>query len=439
MKDKSQRFNRIWNPLSLLCAALFIIMLVLTALTPLGHDDYSYSFSFYDDTRIRSVTQIVPSMIAHRQLLNGRVIPHAMVQFFLMLPKSIFNVVNAVNSALLCYLLSRFLVSDTKQKTVALACGAMALWAFMPGFGDNCLWLDGAINYPWGYCFYLLFLMPFVVDYLSIKERQSKAAINILHLLIAFVAGAYSENASLVVILIACCLMLLLWNRDRRFPRRYVAGIVMALIGWGFLMSAPSTSTRSSAMELSAIGNNLARIISLTEEKLLWLFLLVMVLLIYVVHYGGRKQIIILASLFVMGSLVSLLCFAFAAYFIFRHFCCTVFLLVFAIVILVDELLRINQTGIVKVLSGCLAVYFAFQFSLGALDIVVCQHKAQLREQTIISAIAEGKHAVTVENFIPMTGYSLRFHLSEDNSREWPNIAVGSYYGIEEVYGVDPS
>ena len=104
-----------------------------------------------------------------------------------------------------------------------------------------------------------------------------------------------------------------------------------------------------------------------------------------------------------------------------------------------DELLHMNKTVFVKVIGGCLAVYFAFQFSLGALDIVVSQHKAQLREKAILSAIEQGEKAVTVENFIPMTGYSLRFHLSEDNPREWPNIAVGSYFGIEEIYGIDPS
>ncbi len=430
--------SKIEPPVFLVCCTVFLVMLLLSMLTPFGHDDYSYSFSFYDNTRIRTISQIIPSMAVHRQLLNGRLFSHALVQLFLMLPKAVFNICNALNSALLCFLLSCYLQADSKKKAFALSCGAMALWVFSPAFGENCLWLDGAINYAWGYSFFLLFLWPFVADYLVIRFRKPTAVSISLRVLLAFVVGAYSENASLVILFISGCLGILIWKRDRHISCQHCLYLAAGIGGWIFLMSAPATANRGAVLNASVIGNNIASIVTETKSYLLNLLLIIVLLYVIVSHYGGRKQVRILSGLFVLGSLASLCSFAFARYFILRHFCCTVFLLVFSFVILLNEALLLGKKLLGKMLAGCLAVLFAFQFSLGLLDIVVCYHKAQLREQAILSAIAAGERSVTVENCIPLTRYALRFQFSETDAKEWPNHAVASYYGIDEIYGRDP-
>ena len=439
MKQVAKTKAADWMPILILCFVIFLVMLVLTSLTPFGHDDFSYSFSFYDDTRIHSISQIIPSMLVHRKLLNGRLIPHSVVQFFLMLPKSVFNVFNAINSALLCYLLSRFLHSDGKNKASCLACGAMALWVFSPAFGENCLWLDGAINYAWGYSLFLLYLWPFVSEYLELTTVPDYTPVQFfLYIVLAFVVGSYSENASLVILFISGCLTILLWRRDRHLPWRNLVYVVAELGGWVFLMSAPSTANRGAEFNMSAIGNTLAQIITETKSYLLSLLLIVVMLMIIVSHFGGRRHVVVLSALFLLGSLASLLSFAFASYFIPRHFCCTVFLLVFALVLLLDETLFLRKILLGKVLAGLLIVLFAFQFSLGFLDIVVCYHKAQVREETILAAIDRGEHTVVVENCVPMTRYALRFHFSESDAKEWPNNVVESYYGIDEILGREP-
>ena len=50
-------------------------------------DDFAYCFSWADWTRIRSVSQIIPSMAVHRSVTNGRVIVHGLVQLLLLLPR----------------------------------------------------------------------------------------------------------------------------------------------------------------------------------------------------------------------------------------------------------------------------------------------------------------------------------------------------------------
>ena len=90
-----------------LLAAIFLLMLVLNFLTPMVSDDYAYCFSFVDWERIESVGEIFPSMKMHREYANGRIVAHFFAQLFLLLPKAIFNVINAlVTTAIFFIMLS---------------------------------------------------------------------------------------------------------------------------------------------------------------------------------------------------------------------------------------------------------------------------------------------------------------------------------------------
>ena len=77
-----------------LLLVVVLLMLAGSALTPYSVDDWSYMFSFATGERIASVGDIFPSMAAHAQRLNGRLIAHFWAQLFLLLPKMCFNVVN---------------------------------------------------------------------------------------------------------------------------------------------------------------------------------------------------------------------------------------------------------------------------------------------------------------------------------------------------------
>ncbi len=416
---------------------VFLIMLVLTFLTPLGHDDYSYSFSFADDTRIRSIGQIIPSMAVHRELLNGRVVPHALVQFFLMIPKPFFNLFNAMNACILIMMVSRLLGSGKDSRAISLLSGVFIVWIFTPAFGENYLWLDGAVNYAWGLSAGMFFLYPYITDFLGIPRGKSRVEY-FLRIPFALIAGAYSENMSLVFLFLAICLSCLIWKRDRRPSAYYLIWIVLAMVGYAFLMSAPATAGRHAGFSASSLANNLASVLSEAHSVLLYLYIICVLLLVYVGVLRGRRATLILSALLLFGGALSLCTFVFAAYFVPRHFCCTVFLTSLSIVLLVDEAVRLGKPLPSRMLAAGLAVVFAFQFSAGVLDICVSLHKAQLRDQTIKAAVEAGESSVIVQDFIPATCYSLSFYLSPDDPTEWPNNVVASYYGIDAVLGVEP-
>lgn len=91
-------------------------MALLSFLTPMIADDYSYSFSFADYRRIESVGDIVESMAAHRETINGRIIAHSMVQLFLLLPKAVFNTVNGLAAALFVFSFRFIRISVLREK-----------------------------------------------------------------------------------------------------------------------------------------------------------------------------------------------------------------------------------------------------------------------------------------------------------------------------------
>ena len=71
--------------------ALLCAVLALNLLTPFAADDYFYAFSFATGERIVSLRQLIPSLIAHGQIMNGRYAPHFFVQLFTMLPDFVFE------------------------------------------------------------------------------------------------------------------------------------------------------------------------------------------------------------------------------------------------------------------------------------------------------------------------------------------------------------
>ena len=105
---------------ALILAAIFLLLLFCNHETDLVADDYRYCFSYADGSRITSVEQIFPSMAAHRSSMNGRVIAHFLVQLFLMLPKAVFNPVNALFFTLLVWLICRLAVRNGSVNNLLL-------------------------------------------------------------------------------------------------------------------------------------------------------------------------------------------------------------------------------------------------------------------------------------------------------------------------------
>ena len=417
---------------------LFLVMLLFSCMTPLVADDFSYKFSWADNARIRSPLQIAASMAVHRQITNGRVIAHSLVQLLLMLPKAVFNVLNALNCVLMALLALRHFRGGARS-ALLLLCGAFMVWNYMPAFGQVFLWLDGAVNYSWGLSLFLLFLWPYAAAWMD-KPCRRRTGTDILFLFAAFLAGAYSENGSVSAIFAALCLTGLTALRQRRLRARPLIGIAAACLGFVFLASAPAMQGRASSLDFSSLAANARTILSATQEQLGVLYGIYAVCLALCLAAGADKRKVLLSVVYILSGLASLSAFVFAAYFTPRHFCFTVAFTVLACLLLLSALLDMGRKAFPAALTGLMAALFLFNFLLGALDIAVIFSKSLQRERAVTEALAAGERDIALEIYVPSTKYSAPFQLLDLNpaGEGWPNDSLALYYGFDSVTGYYP-
>ncbi len=423
-------------------AAVFLVLLVFNFMTPLVADDFSYKFSWADVSRIRGLGQIIPSMAVHRQITNGRVLVHGLVQLLLIPPKAVFNVLNALNGVLLGLLMLNYCGEDLRSRRALLpaVCGAFLIWIVTPAFGQVFLWLDGSVNYSWGITVFLLFLWPYAAIWLGRGFRFTplKAA---GFLLLAFAAGALSENGSPSALFAALCLTGLTALREKRLRLLPLAGLAVGCLGLLFLATAPAMSGRGAVLSLSVLAANFRTVCLKTQELLGGLYAIYAVELVLCLLAGADRRKLLLSGVLALSGLVSLACFVFAVAFSDRHFCFTVLFTVLACLLLLSALLDRGRRTFPALLTGLLTVSFLFQFFLGALDITVIFGKSLERERAIREALATGEKTAALEIYVPATKYAAPYGLQDLNPDpdQWPNDSLALYYGLDAVTGYEAS
>lgn len=420
---------------------VFLAVFALTALTPYIADDYSYCFSFSDWQRIGGLADIVRSMAAHRITTNGRVFAHAMVQSFLTMPKTVFNIANALEAVLLVFLASRFVCGERKNAgdIVVLACGICAVWYFLPDFGQVFLWLDGSINYSWAMMVSFLFVLPFFNDFMGRDGLQGW--VKVPFCLFCFLAGAYSESISLAMLFIVVCFLALGFFKNRTVSRYLLLCLAVSLLGYLFLMLSPSeTNGRAGELSISSFARNVKYILHSTEGLLKWLYCGFFAILAadLSLSVGKSKSFdyrpAIAAGIMFLAGLGSVAAFAFARYFPHRALCATTCWTVLACQILLADLWR-HKNYLASVVFGVVFGLFVFSFALGALDISVVYKASLERNAQIREALAAGEREIALEPFAPETKYSAAYGLTDiaDGENEWPNNSLAAYYGFDAV------
>ena len=188
-----------------LLLGIFLLLLLGNALTPYAVDDWAYMHSFATGERLMHFGEIFPSMAAHAQTMNGRLFSHFWAQLFLLLPKGVFDAVNALVFTALIALLARLVQSEEGPNNLILLMIFFAVWVFVPAFGQVFFWLDGACNYGWGCAAGLAFLAPYIR--LFERDAEKKPVFWILWMLAGFYTGAYLENMAVGAIFLSALLL----------------------------------------------------------------------------------------------------------------------------------------------------------------------------------------------------------------------------------------
>ena len=214
---------------------IYIFMFFGNYFTPKVVDDFGYCYNGATGERIESIADIAESMKAHRIYSNGRVIPHGLVQFFLMFPDIVFDIINPLffiaELLLIIYYASDFKISPSSSNSLILFCTFGLIWLAQPAFGQVNFWLDGSCNYLLAAVIHLLFFLPFYKLYKN-TESLKGIYLKILFVLFGFIAGAFSENGSAAVMAMAGIIILLKWVKKEKVPFVYYLSLVTSFFGY---------------------------------------------------------------------------------------------------------------------------------------------------------------------------------------------------------------
>ncbi len=250
MQKHTDTTSKFWFGCVLILA--FGIFLTFNLYTPLYGDDYLYSFSFSTENPIQSIADIVPSLVAHYNTINGRLVTHFFAQLFLLWGKPIFNIINSMAFIILgiiMYCFSGF--SLKKPKAGLLALIYCSLYWLTPGFGQSFLWLDGSSNYLWGVMLLLIFFIPYQRQMSPPRVHKARSfflsvAYAIVNLLCGIVAGGTNENTSVAII---CAIIILIIKRlfldKEKCPMWMYTGLIGCIFGCAAMLLAPGNSLRA--------------------------------------------------------------------------------------------------------------------------------------------------------------------------------------------------
>ena len=428
---KSQ--ERSHNIVGLSYVLLFLFMLACNILTPYLADDFTYMFSFQSGERIKDLLDIFPSMLAHAQKMNGRLVTHFLVQLTFLFPAKVFDFVNAAMFTFQVYLICRTARAKGLRQAVLAGAVFSALWLCEPAFGQVNLWQDGSVNYLWSLVFGLLFLQPFVSAFLSDRPLSKGAYLYLL----AFLAGAYSETASAAVIFMAVVLLLLDTIVHQKPLNRFLVGLIItAFIGYVTIYLAPAQWSNK-ASDGADFMHTIDRII---RRFFLLKTLLASYILLLVLHIAANteKDRLLLSGVFFMGSLVPSFLLLFANQYPLRSVSSMCVFLICACAVLLEPLLEVKKQPLIVSAALVFMLNGLAGLPEGLDDIVKTYEQVKKNQQIMAWQIEDGIKDIVVPCIDTDGPYSAIYqlqYLDTEGAEKWPNRDMAKYYSIDSILG----
>lgn len=418
---------------------MFIFLLLCNCLTPYQADDFYYHFRIDNGELVKSVADIVPSMVAHAEVLNGRLVAHSLVQLFEMLPKIIFNIINSAMLIALVALIRRYIGFGVAHRSAWDSILVFAaLWVFTPAAGEVYLWLDGSINYLWAIVANLVFLLPYFVLFFDDKVMTGKAK-KIGFVLFAFLCGAFQETASTAAFLLSVVFMILVHHNAsvKKINWVYIAGAVASFAGLLFM------ATRSAELSVkSSSGSFINLYIGFTNAMSFFLRfapgigVYVVSFTLCIINHADKKKITA-SMVFFIGFLCAIGVMILARIFPDRCSAPALVFLVMANAVTLLELSRLKYKTVFTCFAVLLCTAFVYFAVLGMADITSTFAQFKANESTILAAVEAGEDGVRLPCLYATTKYSVAHAMTFPSTLEWVNQYMAEFYGIGHIEGYD--
>lgn len=444
-------------PYVLICACTFGVMLLLNQRTVYTADDYMYHF-FWEgakpgpSTRLLSGIFDLPGSLWNHYLgFNGRVVSHALVMFFMLFDKMVFNVCNSLMYLATGWLLFLYMEPDPgKRKPWQLGVIYLAMWTFFPHFGWSVLWVSGSCNYLWMNALLLIFFLPYQRRMDAGKSEKHRIIQAVLIVPLGLLAGASSENGGGAVGLLALLFVIHWFLKKERIPAFAYLGILSAAVGMGFLLLAPSSHSRvvSEPFQIAVYLKRIREVVGFSYHYILPLLVVLLTEVFFWVRYkksrgepwlpclavpfyyclsGAASVIVLLASPIISGK-----SWIFAVSFL---------LIAIGRIALMMEAEGCDIRKGKRFFLGLLVLLAAAKFILAWTDISRTCAEVQVQ----IQRIEEQKNQGILDVEVPLltsteNTYNVIRHspnVSKD-PEDWFNQWMALYYGVDSITGVEP-
>lgn len=423
-----------------MAAVVFLAMLALNCLTPYVADDYTFSFSYATGERLTGLWSVLESQWYHYFHWSGRFIIKCLAQGFTILPKAVFNLLNAAVYAGLGLVLHRLALGQRRRFDPAvLALIYLSLWMVSPVFGQTNLWMCGSVNYLWATFFCMTALVPYALHLRQcLAPRRWLAPVC---LFAGLVAGWASENTSAgLLVALVLCVGFFLW-RDKKAPLWAWLGLLGALAGFALLILAPGNYQRQDAaadprgpLTILAVRflTALDQLASGGGLVLLVLFAVLLCLLamqkpgvaglfrplVFFAAALGANFAMILSPVYYDRSTHGVFAFLTAA-------CAAC-----AVQLEGRDICRALAAGAVG-----LAMAAAVQFVWAGYDIASFFVMRQTREAALLESAAAGETEVVTYAIEPYTRWCAAWGLPDlrENPSDWVCADIAKYYGLESL------
>lgn len=446
--EKNNRLNLML--IAVICVVLFGVMQFFNMSTHLAADDYAYNFVFIDDgtnvagnfvtgERLSSVSDILRSMQAHYNTINGRVVIHFLVQLMMLAGKSVFNVLNSLMFVALIMLMYLHCKGRAKQHNATLfVMLALAVWSFAPGLGVTVFWLDGSVNYLWGSVIRLAVLLPFRFYYDSGKCGKTIPMVFFMAVA-SFVAGATNENTSAAFVGLCVLFMVLYKLRGQKLPAWGFSSIISAVCGYAFMVFAPATFGRMNDMG-GILKLKYIAVMACNSIEVFCPYVAVFIIVALVLYFTGKdktKLNILLPACYMLAAFAGDAVMLFSPYFPERAWFGMHVAAIVSVGMLVYQL-KVSERFVrqcVSVAAVFWAIWGSYSVARTAYDAYIVDSKFDARDAYIEEQIAQGNYDITVRLISPEEKRSPHYGVADlyDNPESRINKDMAKYYGLNSI------
>lgn len=436
-------FNPVlWN--IIVTSFVFGIILVLNFHTEFASDDFKYHF-FFDTmggptnaTHRINILEIIPSMMNHRQMCNGRIVSHGLLQLALMLGKTGFKILNSLMYILLGTLIYKHASYGRKQSVSLLVLIYVCMWFFLPQFGKTVLWASGAANYLWNGVIILGFLLLYRVHLSDQGKINNTKKNTVIICAFGFLAGCTNENTGGAAVLLVIMFIAIYFAQKILIPKWVYSGLVGSIIGVIFLVAAPASRRVSSQTNIQGLWNRFLEIMTISKKELSYLMVVLCFVALLNIAFGRQeKRGRVLPLMYFFAGVASICVLCFSAIYPERAWFVGVVLFIVVVGYLYNGIL-LWPKPVYCVLTGVMIFVFAVSFKV---EFQVINHTyEQVKEG--VDIIEEKLEKGETEATIPMIPYSGNKYdpfndtgYVKESADDWLNAWMAEYYGLEAIYG----